>query len=294
MNNKVLITGSGGFVGSNLYCLLKGSGYNTVGIDISKKGSVDRVIDIKNRLELFKILDEFRPEVIIHTAALSNVEKCETEKELALENNVVPTKLLAEWSAANEALMIFFSSDYVYDGGQGNFTEKDAPHPLQYYGWTKLEGEKIVSLLKKHIILRSTVIYGWDPEGMNFFMQLYRNQMNKKEMKVPLDQISNPTYVIDLCELILKIIKTPDCYGVYVATGPESLSRYEFSCRICEFMGWEKNFIKPVETKNLGQAALRPLNNSTSSQKAINNFNFIFNPLETNLKILKKQIAENL
>ena len=294
MNKNIFITGSGGFVGKNLYKLAKENLLDVFGVDLSEKQCVDEIVDLTDEIKLRKVLNKIKPAFIVHAAALSNVEKCEDEKDLAYKNNVLPTKILADWAKENNATMVFLSSDYVYDGVKGNFTEEDPINPIQYYGLTKLKSEEIVSQLKKHIILRSTVIYGWDPDGMNFFMQLFRNQKEKKEMKIPIDQVNNPTHVGDLCELIIKIIKTPGKYGTFVSTGPESMNRYEFGLRLCEYMDWDKTLLKPVETKLFGQIAKRPLNNSTSSGKVCKLFGITFNDLKKNLKIIKNQIDINL
>ena len=286
---KIFITGSAGFVGKNLYKLLR-LDYSVFGVDKIQNEFVDRVIDIRDAGRLTDALDFFNPDVIVHLAALSNVELCETDQKQAFENNVLPTKELADWARGREAKVIFISSDYVYDGVRGNFTEENEENPIQYYGKTKLEAEKIVATLKNFVILRPTVIYGWDPDGMNFLMQLYKNQMNKKAMKVPSDQISNPTFVADLCRLMLKIIEVPDLNGKYNATGPESMSRYDFALIICEYMGWDKNLLIPVKTANLEQVAGRPLNNSTVSKKACELFGFHFNDLDYNLKSIKDDV----
>ena len=286
---KIFITGSAGFVGKNLYRLLRPD-YSVFGVDKTQNEFVDRAINIRDAGRLTGLLDSFSPDVIVHLAALSNVELCEMDQEQAFGSNILPVKELADWARGREVRVIFVSSDYVYDGVKGNFTEEDEENPIQYYGKTKLEAEKIVAALKHFVILRPTVIYGWDPDGMNFLMQLYRNRMNKKAMKVLNDQISNPTFVTDLCRLILKIIEAPDLNGKYNATGPESMSRYDFALRICEYMSWDKNLLIPVKTANLEQVAGRPLNNSTVSKKTCELFGFHFNDLDYNLKSIKDDV----
>lgn len=290
MAKKILITGSGGFVGKYLYSILKPK-YLVFGVDKKESIFVNKKIDISDENELVAALYYFGPEIIVHLAAFSNVELCETEKELAYTNNVLPTKILVSWAKDNNTRMIFVSSDYVYDGIKGNFTEKDKENPLNYYGKTKLEAEQIFSSLENYIILRPTVIYGWDPDGINFFMQLYRNQMNGKEMRVPTDQISNPTFVLDLCNLIKKIIGTSNFSGKYIATGKESLNRYEFGAKICDYFGWNKELLVPLQTAELRQVAKRPLNNSTISKKVCRDFDFKFNDFNENFSLIKKQIV---
>jgi len=290
MNKKIVITGSGGFLGKNLYHILKNN-YSILGIDKVDKPFVDEVLDISDRKEIERVLDSFKPDIIVHLAGLVSADACEKYKKLAYRNNVLATKNLVAWAKKNNSLVIYISSDYVYDGIKGNFTEEDKENPIQYYGQTKLESERIVSELDKYIILRPTVMYGWDLEGINFFMQLYRCQRNEEKKRVPIDQISNPTFVLDLCNLIKTIIETPNpIYGKYIATGKESFNRYEFAVRIFDYMEWDKNLLVPVKTSELGQIAKRPLNNSTSSKKVYKIFDFNFNNLIYNLGLIKKYI----
>lgn len=289
MNNKILITGSGGFVGQNLYKLLQ-TDFRVFGIGKNRQQFVDSVVDISKTGEFVEVLERYNPDQIVHLAALSNVEKCETERKLADEQNILPVETMTQWAKNSGKRIIFISSDYVYDGGKGNFSELDPENPIQYYGEKKLEGERIVSSLEKYAILRPTVIYGWDEDGMNFFMQLYRKQKSKETMKVPTDQISNPTSVLDLCRLIKKVVERYDTVGKYIATGNESINRYEFALKICELMNWDKQLVVPVETKELGQKAKRPLNNSTINKLVAHEFGYLFNSIENNLKVIKKQI----
>ncbi len=289
MSSKILITGSGGFVGKNLYQTLK-QDFEILGIGKCKKECVDKKLDVTDKKLLNEELNKFNPDVIVHLAALSNVEKCEVEKEFANEQNVSSIKNLVNWAQEKNKKVIYVSSDYVFDGIKGDFDENDKEHPIQYYGQTKLAGEKIVSSLKKYLILRPTVIYGWDLGGMNFLMQLYRNQKEGKEMKIPMDQISNPTYVLDLCDLIKKTIES-DRYGTFISTGDEIFNRFDLALKICECMDWNKDLLIPVETKSLGQVAKRPLNNSTCNTRVKKSFDFEFHGLEENLKALKSRFV---
>jgi dTDP-4-dehydrorhamnose reductase len=294
MAKKILITGSGGFVGKNLYKILeKDKNFRVLGIGKTKKEYVDQVVDISDDKMLIQVLKEFNPDEIVHSAALSNVEKCETEMDLANKQNILPTKILTEWAEKNDKKIIYISTDYVYDGVNGNFDENDEERPIQYYGQTKLISEKIIATLKRYIIFRPTVVYGWDEVGMNFFMQLHRNQKIGKEMKVPIDQISNPISVLDFSNLIKNALFS-DVVGKFVSTGNEAMSRYDFAIRICEFMNWNKTLITPIETKLFGQVAKRPLNNSTVNHKVAIFFNINFKSLEHNLDIIKNEITESL
>lgn len=282
MAKKVLITGSGGFIGKNVYRLLNSNGYEVFGIGRNFKKFVDAVVDITNEIDFLTILNFFNPDIIIHSAAMSAVDRCEAEKELAFNSNVLPAKILSEWSLKHDAYVVYISTDYVYDGVSGNFNENSNINPVQYYGYTKYLAEKEISRCGNFSILRPTVVYGLDDGGMNFFMQLYRNFLDKKIMKVPVDQVSNPTYVRDLSRLILGVVKC-QLNGVFVATGNESLNRYDFAKKICNLMDWNSDFVVPVKTVELGQLARRPLNNSTDSTKICNLLQFKFEDLNSNL-----------
>lgn len=290
MPRKILITGSAGFVGKYLYQLLK-TDFSVFGIDRKESDFTDKIVDISDTGELDNALNILKPEIIIHSAAYSYVDGCEMNKDLAYKINILPLNIIVNWSKLNNARLLFLSSDYVYDGIKGKFTEKDKENPLQYYGQTKLDGEKIIiSNLKNYIILRPTVIYGRDPEGMNFFMQLYHSHVGGKKMIIPIDQISNPTFILDLCDLIKKISKKPESEGVYIATGKESIGRYDFALKIFQYMGWEKELLIPEKTEKISQAAKRPLNNSTDSSKVCRDFDFQFKNIDYNLGLIKDQM----
>lgn len=286
---KVLITGSGGFVGKNLYKILR-EDFDVFGISLTKNEFVDEVCDISEEGLIEKSLDNFNPDVVVHLAALSNVEKCEVDTQLADRHNILPLVKIAKWIDKKNKKLIFVSSDYVFDGTKGNFTEQDRENPIQYYGKTKLMGEKLVSSLTNYVILRPTVIYGWDPDGMNFFMQMYRNQKEGKAMNVPVDQISNPVSVSDFCLLIKKILNS-DISGKFIATGNERFNRYEFALSICNYMGWDHEFINPLKTEMLNQIAKRPLNNSTRNELVVTRFDFHFRNLKENMSLIKDQIT---
>src|SRR3989339_1340734 len=107
MSKRVFITGSGGFVGKNLYKLAKENLFDVYGVGLSKEQCVDEVVDITDEIKLREVLDKIKPSFIVHTAAMSNVEKCETERNVAYVNNVLSTKNLVEWANDNDATMIF-------------------------------------------------------------------------------------------------------------------------------------------------------------------------------------------
>lgn len=286
---KILITGSGGFLGKNLYALLKNNNFQVIGISINPGGFVDHVIDLTQKEDVFNIIKKTDPDVIIHCAALTNVELCETDQKQAYLNNVEATKNICEGiiTTNKNCKMIYISSDYVYDGKSGNYTEVSLVNPISYYATTKLLSEKEVEKLSNHLILRTTVIFGYDHNGFNFFMQMLNAQKEKRTMKIPIDQINNPTYIHLLTEIILKNIKS-NLKGIYLATGPQSISRFDFANIICNKFNFNKNLITGIITSDLGQKAKRPLNCSTLPLKLQKDLEMTFPSLNNSLDELKK------
>lgn len=285
MKMKTLITGSSGFLGKNLYERLKKQ-HKIVGVDKNKSEFTDYSIDLADTKETENLIKIVNPDIIIHTAALSYVDYCETHRKEAYNTNVQVTKNLIGGLENQKAKFIFISSDYVYDGIRGNFNEESKPNPLNYYGRTKLEAEEIVKRYKNYLILRPTVMFGWDEGGKNFFMQLFQNQKEKKLMKVPIDQYSNPTDVNLLVEIIYKSI-LKNLIGTFVATGPETINRYDFGLKISNVFDFDEKLILPVRTKDLEQIAQRPLNCGTCSSKIKKALKMKFPSLKESLKNLK-------
>lgn len=282
---KVLITGSAGFLGKHLYKKLKAR-YEVAGIDRNESEWVDREVDLTDKKAVKNAVEEIKPDIIIHAAALSNVEYCETRREEARTINVDGTDSLVDSIRGTSVKFIFISSDYVYDGVRGNFTEESQPNPISWYGQNKLDAERIVQTLPRHIILRPAVIFGWDPGGKNFFMQLYENQRNKTIMRVPTDQISNPTYIELLEEIICQSIGK-DISGIFIATGPESMGRYDLAIAVADAFNFDKKRIVPVKTEEFGQIARRPLNCGVNSKKLQGILGIKFPPLAQSLRHLK-------
>ena len=125
-------------------------------------------LDITNTSEVSSLFNKFKPYAVIHTASETNVDKCETEKAHAWKVNVEGTQNIASTSNNVGAKLVYIFTDYVFDGEKGNYTEQDKPNPINYYGITKLEGERVIENCKNYTILRTSVLYGWHPWEQNF------------------------------------------------------------------------------------------------------------------------------
>ena len=283
---NILITGSAGFLGKNIFNYLKDE-HQMTGISRRNSETTTHSLDI-TQTEIEKILNEINPEIIIHTAALTAVDYCESHKEEAQNTNVTGTENLVNWCKKNNRKMIYISTDYVYPGISNNYSEDSDTNPINIYGQTKLDAEKLVKTLKDWTILRPTVIFGYDFGGNNFLMQMLAL---KEKRRIPADQISNPTDVKVLCEYIAQIIER-NIQGLFIATGPETMNRYEFALLIAKVFDLDKNLLERISTAELNQPAKRPLKNGTNSIKIRKLLEYQVPSIRESLLLIKSQISK--
>ena len=179
---RLLIIGSG-LLGNNLAKIAVNEfttsiTYNEHPLDI--EGCKSYYLNIANRVDVTTLIQKLNPSYIIHTAALTNVDHCERDKRLAWNINVEGTKHIAEIARKINAKLIYISTDYVFDGNKGMYKEDEPTNPIDYYGETKLEGEKLVKNLRDCIIVRPSVLYGWNPVKSNFVSWVI-NELKKRK-----------------------------------------------------------------------------------------------------------------
>jgi dTDP-4-dehydrorhamnose reductase len=225
-------------------------------------------IDIASQKCILNLFNEFKPKIVIHTASETNVDKCETEKKLAWEVNVDGTRNIAEACQKSGAKLLYISTDYVFNGKKGNYNEEDEPNPINYYGVTKLEGEKqIISHCRNYVILRTSVLYGWHPWKQNFVTWIINQLKQNKEITVVKDHYNTPTLADNLAEMALEAVQK-DLQGLYHASGSERISRYEFAKQIAKAFNLDPNLIKPIKMSQLtAWIAKRPKDSSLNTDK---------------------------
>lgn len=164
--------------------------------------------------------------------------------------------------------VVYFSSDYIFDGKSGPYTELSRPNPICEYGRQKLDAETIVLHADfQPLVIRTTVLYGWEPQGKNFVMRLIGKLGNGEAVNVPDDQVGNPTYSPDAVQSILRLVDL-DRTGVYNIAGCERVNRYEFAREAASIFNLDEQLIHPVSTSQLNQIAARPLEAGLVSQSA--------------------------
>ncbi|MCB0751843.1 MAG: SDR family oxidoreductase, partial [Ignavibacteriae bacterium] len=204
-------------------------------------------LDISNKKEVKKIVLDFYPDYIINVAAYTNVDKCESEKELAWNINVNGVEYLAKYSVPSNAHLIHISTDYVFDGLAGPYSENDLPNPISYYGRSKLAGENVIKKFDiKSTILRTNVLFGPTKFGRPDFVKWVFNSLSEnKNIRIVTDQINNPTYIEDLAQAIITICDSEKT-GLFNIGGAELLNRFEFTKEIAEYFNLDFNLVEPI------------------------------------------------
>ena len=246
---KVLVTGAKGMLGSDLCPMLEDYGYDVTETDRDN-------LDITNYKQSMEIISELTPDFVIHCAAYTNVDKAEEELQTALDINLTGTENIAKACAANNAVLIYISTDYIFDGNKTTpYLTTDKPNPVNNYGLTKLKGEEAVQkYCEKYYIARTSWLYGH--HGRNFVETMIA-LADKPQVKVVNDQIGCPTWTVDLSEAIIKLIENKAPYGIYHTCGGGQTSWYEYTKEIYRLMNLNVN-LSPCTTCEFPRLAKRP------------------------------------
>jgi len=254
---KILVTGYTGQLGHDVVSEGKRNNFKMYGV-----GSKD--LDITVQQEVSKYVENLNPDAIIHCAAYTAVDKAEDDRETCWNVNVEGTKNLVEAAKKVGAKFLYVSTDYVFDGkGEAPFKETDQTDPINYYGLTKYEGEKIVQETLDSFIVRISWVFGVN--GKNFIRTMLRLADTNKEVSVVGDQVGSPTYTYDLAKLIIDMIQT-EKYGVYHATNEGFCSWAEFAKEIFKQSDKEVN-VNVIPTEDFPTPAARPKNSRLSKTK---------------------------
>jgi len=248
---KVLVTGANGQLGYDVIKKLEEKEIEYLGTDRD-------TLDITNEDDVKRVIRDYSPDVVVHCAAYTAVDKAEDERDLCHAVNVLGTRYIAEACKEIDAKMIYISTDYVFDGGGDTpFEVTDMPNPINYYGQTKYEGElEVQKLIYKYFIVRISWVFG--SNGNNFVKTMLRLGKERDEISVVVDQVGSPTYTYDLSKLLVEMIQT-DQYGIYHATNEGYCSWYEFACEIFKQAGMDVK-VNPINTEDYPTRAKRPKN----------------------------------
>ena len=297
---KVLITGTNGLLGQKLVQLLIREGDYAV---IATARGANRLphaegytyhsLDVTNRSQVHRLVEELRPDYIVHTAAMTNVDQCETEREACWQLNVDAVQSLVEACRETGAFLLHLSTDFIFDGAAGPYDEEATPNPLSYYGESKLAAEKL--LLDSSIrwaIARTVLVYGiaHDMSRSNIILWVKKSLEEGKNIKVVDDQWRTPTLAEDLatgCSLIVK----RRAEGIFNISGKDLLTPFEMAHQTADYFGLDKSFITRADSGTFTQPAKRPPRTGFVLEKARHVLNYAPHSFHEGIAVLAGQIG---
>jgi dTDP-4-dehydrorhamnose reductase len=298
---KILVTGSNGMLGQKLVYGLKSrdsieliatsKGNNRI---TDKTGYVYEPLDISDEAAIENMIDKYQPGCIINTAAMTNVDACELNKEECKKLNIDAVSYLVNACKKYQTHFIHLSTDFVFDGSSGPYKEDDKPNPQSYYASSKLESEKIVQAGGLDwCIIRTIIIYGVmdDTQRSNVVIWTKNSLEQKKTITVITDQFRSPTLAEDLADACINAA-VKRAKGIYHVSGIELMSIIEISNKVADFFKLDKSYIKPVTSAELNQPAKRPPKTGFILDKAIRELDYQPHTFEEGLKIVAEQLAQ--
>ena len=296
IKKRILVVGANGMLGQrviNFYS--KKEKIELLGCSIEPdpvyEGAEYICCDLTKRESIKKAVFDFCPDFIVNTAAYTNVDKSETEREQAWKLNVRGVEYLAETCRVLDAHLVHISSDYIFDGKNGPYNETAKPNPLGYYGRTKLASENALKISgSMNSIIRTNVLYGIADSRPDFVRWVINSIRSGKSIRIVTDQINNPTFLDDLVIAINKIIEFRK-QGIYNIGGKEFLSRYDFTLLIADFFNLNRDLITSIKTEDLNQPALRPLKSGLITLKAETELGYQPHTLLESLAIMKREFS---
>ena len=268
MMDKLLVIGATGLLGYKAMELGSRS-YEVYGT--YNKNARNRLIhlDATNKKEITDVLNEITPDVVLDTHAITNLEYCEANPDIAWSINVEGSRNIAEASKGIGARYMFMSTDFVFDGRKDIYTEQDRTNPLNCYGRTKLAAEELIMQLDMDsTIVRTASIYGAvSSTGKKSFVQWVIESLQKGErIKVISDLFNSPTFNEDLTEIIFKLHETGSD-GIFHVVGKDNISKYDFAVQISKEFGLDSGLIEPIKSSELASTLVRPNRVKLSTEK---------------------------
>jgi dTDP-4-dehydrorhamnose reductase len=298
---KILITGSNGLLGQkliDLYLTKANKQLIATAKGACRHPQKDKLIyfdlDISNENQVKQVLNEVRPDCIIHTAAMTNVDACETDKEGCDALNVDAVQYMVDACNAVGAHLIHISTDFIFDGSHGPLTEEETPNPLSYYGWSKLKGEQIVLKHSQHYaILRTVLVYGVVSDMSRSNIVLWAKGALEKQtpIKVVNDQFRTPTLAEDLA-MGSFLAEDQNAKGIYNISGKDFMGINQLVERVADFWGYDKSFINTIASDTLNQAAKRPPITGFVIEKAQKELGYEPHSFEEGLALVKQQLEQ--
>ena len=265
---RALVIGAAGQVGEHLSHTLQKRGQTVVGADLIHTTPEMYTLDIRQASEVDRIVQSVKADVVYLPASLTHVDYCEQHPQESYQVNVIGVENVLRAVNKSGGCLVYFSSDYIFDGEDGPYAEDAAANPINEYGRQKLIAEHLIALqARKFLIVRTTIVYGWESQGKNFIFRLLRSLQSGETVRIAADQIGTPTFAPNLAEATIELADST-LQGVFHLAGTKRVSRYEFACHAACVFGLDGSLIQPVQTSDLHQPARRPLKAGMTTLKA--------------------------
>ena len=291
---KLLITGSNGLLGQKIVnqCLNKNIEFVATSLGENRNSSCPQIsyvaLDIRNKSQVESCIQENKPTHVIHTAAMTNVDQCELDPIGCEELNVISTRYLWDACKKNNVHFQLLSTDFIFDGNKGNYSEIDEPNPLSVYAQSKVDAENL--LLKDEYenwsIVRTIIVYGQGENlSRNNIVCWAKEALEKNQvMNIIDDQFRAPTWADDLAWACIRILQKK---GIYHIAGPETMSIHEIVSRVAQFYNLNQDSINKTDSSTLNQPAKRPPKTGFDLTKAKIELGYNPKTLEETLVFLK-------
>ncbi|MGF7216968.1 dTDP-4-dehydrorhamnose reductase [Spirosoma lacussanchae] len=298
---KILITGANGLLGQKLVGLLAqqpdieliatARGQNRLPFT---EGYTYRSMDITDRQQVLDVISDVQPQAVIHGAAMTDVDKCELDKEACWAQNVTATEYIVDACKQTGAFLCHVSTDFIFDGADGPYDESAAANPISFYGWSKYAAEKVV----QHSgiswgIARTVLVYGiaHDMSRSNIILWVKKSLEDGKTIKVVTDQFRSPTLAEDLASGCA-LIATRQATGIFNISGKEVLTPYEMAIRTADYFGLDKSLITQADASTFTQVARRPPRTGFIIDKARTELGYAPHSFEEGIATLASQLQQ--
>ena len=288
---KILVTGSAGLIGTQIVKDLLDNHKQVYSCYNKTKPELGIIthLDLTKKDDIVNTMNRIKPDVVIHLGAMTDVELCETETELAKKINTDATEILALESEKYNTFFVYMSTDYVFDGKVGMKKENDEPNPINFYGKSKLDGERVFKkITTPNIIVRTSTPFGIHSKKISFPIWVKKNLELEKEISVVVNQYTSPSYVPNISKMIIEIIERK-ITGIIHLAGATKISRYDFAVQISKIINVNKQFLKLTKMNQMDWKAQRPADSSLSVSKANKILKNKPEKIEDSLKLLFNQ-----
>ena len=288
---KILVTGSAGLIGTQIVKDLLDNHKQVYSCYNKTKPELGIIthLDLTKKDDIVNTMNKIKPDVVIHLGAMTDVELCETETELAKKINTDATEILALESEKYNTFFVYMSTDYVFDGKVGMKKENDEPNPINFYGKSKLDGERVFKkITTPNIIVRTSTPFGIHSKKISFPIWVKKNLELEKEISVVVNQYTSPSYVPNISKMIIEIMERK-ITGIIHLAGATKISRYDFAVQISKIINANKQFLKLIKMDQMDWKAQRPADSSLSVSKANKILKNKPEKIEDSLKLLFNQ-----